>query len=130
MQGPSIDAKERPVPEVHSLIGFMYDLELVTSASSNYHVLSLFHCSFHVRAHAVLMFEPLSRNCYRLDPGATALLKPGVGEEGGRHRPLRPPHLSSNAFMSSGMSLGMACVASIPHIAHSCSSSGPPPSSS
>ncbi len=35
------------------------------------------------------MFELFSHNCYRLDSGATALLKPGVGEEGGRHRPLK-----------------------------------------
>ncbi len=38
---------ERPVPEVHSLVGFMYDLKLVPSASSNYHALSLVHSKFH-----------------------------------------------------------------------------------
>jgi hypothetical protein len=60
--------------------------KLVTSASSNSHVLSLSHCSFHVPAHAFLMFELFFIMTYS---GATALLKPGVGEEGGRHRPLK-----------------------------------------
>jgi len=36
----------------------------VTSASSNYHVFSLAHCSFHVRAHAFIVLEPLSHNWY------------------------------------------------------------------
>jgi hypothetical protein len=79
----------------------MYDLKLVTSASSNYHALSLFHSKFHCpRSCFAVVFEPLPHNCYRLDSGATVLLKPGAGEEGGCHRPLAGVQLMCRAAKS------------------------------
>jgi hypothetical protein len=93
---PSIGAKERPVPEVRSLVGFIYDLKLVISASSNYHALSLSHSKLHCpRSCFAVVFEPLPHNCYRLDSGATVLLKPARARKEGVIDPF-VIHYSSN----------------------------------
>jgi hypothetical protein len=96
LQQPSIGAKERPLPEVRSLVGFIYDLKLVTSASSNYHALSLSHSKLHCpRSCFAVVFEPLPHNCYRLDSGAIVLLKPARARKEGVIDPF-VIHYSSN----------------------------------